>query len=53
MDKDLIYRLLIYISAFGITDNLMEYFKVSVTHKIILYSLLLIVTCKFLGPSTK
>ena len=49
MDKDLIYQLLIYISAFGITDSVMEYFKISVTKKIILYSLLLIVTYKFLG----
>lgn len=50
MDKDLIYRLLIYISAFGITDNLIEYFKLSVVHKIIIYTLLFILTCKFLGP---
>ena len=49
MDKDLLYHLLIYISAFGITDNLMEYFKVSVTQKIIIYTLLFLVTCKFLG----
>ena len=49
MDKSEIPKLLIYISAFGITDSLIEYFKVSVTHKIILYSLLLIVTYKFIG----
>ena len=37
MDKDFLYRLLIYISAFGISDNVLNYFKVSTEKRIIFY----------------
>lgn len=52
MDKDLLYRLLIYISAFGVSDNVLNYFKVSTQKRIILYILLFIFTCVFLRTSS-
>ena len=33
MDKDFLYRLLIYISAFGVSDNVLDHFKVSTVKK--------------------
>lgn len=40
MDRDFLYRLLIYISAFGVSDNVLDYFKVSTEKRIILYLIL-------------
>ena len=28
MDKDFLYRLLVYISAFGVSDNILNHYKV-------------------------
>jgi hypothetical protein len=49
MDKEFLYRLLIYISAFGITDNVFNHFKISTQKRIIAYILLFVFTYKFLG----
>lgn len=52
MDKDFLYRLLIYISAFGVSDNVLNYFKVSTEKRIILYLILFSFTYTFLrNPS--
>ncbi len=52
MDREFIYRLLIYISAFGISDNVLERFKVSTEKRIILYSILFFFTYMLLRPPT-
>lgn len=52
MDKEFLYRLLIYISAFGITDNLLNHFKISTQKRIIAYILLFVFTYKFLRTSS-
>lgn len=44
MDRDFLYRLLIYISAFGVSDNVLDYFKVSTEKRIILYLILFSIT---------
>lgn len=49
MDKEFIYHLLIYISSFGITDNVLNHFKISTQQRIIVYILLFVFTYKFLG----
>ena len=51
MDKDFLYRLLIYISAFGISDNILNHFKVDTQKRIIIYTLLFVFTYMFLRPS--
>ena len=51
MDKDFLYRLLIYISAFGVSDNVLNYFKVSTEKRIIFYLVLFILTYTFLKHS--
>ena len=48
MDKDFLYRILIYISAFGVSDNVLNYFKVSTEKRIILYLILFFFTYTFL-----
>lgn len=48
MDKEFLYRLLIYISAFGVSDNVLNYFKVSTEKRIILYIMLFSFTYTFL-----
>ncbi len=52
MDKDFLYRLLIYISAFGVSDNVLNYFKVSTEKRIIFYLVLFILTYTFLRTSS-
>ena len=52
MDKGFLYRLLIYISAFGISDNVLNYFKVSTEKRIIFYLVLFILTYTILRPSS-
>ena len=47
MDKEFLYRLLIYISAFGITDNVFNHFKISTQKRIIAYTSTS--TYKFIG----
>jgi hypothetical protein len=37
MDKELIFRILIFIGAFGISDTLIEYYQLNVKQKFILY----------------
>ena len=48
--NNLIYQLFIYLAVFGITDNLLKYLNISTEKKIILYTILLIITLKFLRP---
>lgn len=48
MNNDFIFQLFTYISVFGISDNLLKYFDVSTEKRIILYTILLIITLKFL-----
>lgn len=50
MDKDFIFQLCTYVAVFGISDNLLKYLDVSTGKKIILYTVLLILTLKFLRP---
>lgn len=52
MDKDFLYRLLIYISAFGVSDNVLNYFKVSTEKRIIFYLVIFILTYTILRPSS-
>ena len=52
MDKVFLYNLLIYISAFGVSDNVLNCFKVSTEKRIILYLILLSFTYMFLRPSS-
>lgn len=47
MEK-IIPQLFIYVSVFGITDNILKYFNVSTKNKIILYILLLVITLKYI-----
>lgn len=46
--KKIIPQLFIYVSVFGITDNILKYLNVSTKMKIILYTLLLIITLKYI-----
>lgn len=50
MNNDFIFQLFTYIAVFGISDNLLKYFDVSTEKRIILYTILLILTLKFLRP---
>lgn len=50
MNNDFTFQLFTYIAVFGISDNLLKYFDVSTEKKIILYTVLLIITFKFLRP---
>ena len=50
MDGEFLYRLLIYISAFGVSDNILDHFKVSTEKRIILYLILFSVTYMLLRP---
>lgn len=50
MNKEFIFNLVIYVAVFGISDNLVKYFDVSTEKKIIIYTILLILTLKFLRP---
>ena len=50
MDRDFLYRLLIYISAFGVSDNVLNHFKVSTEKRIILYLILFSFTYMLLRP---
>lgn len=52
MDKDFLYRLLIYISAFGVSDNVLDYYKVSTKKRIIIYLLLFLFTYIILRPTS-
>lgn len=52
MDKDLLYRLFIYISAFGISDNVLNHFKVSTEKRIIFYLLIFLIAYIFLRNSS-
>lgn len=52
MDKEFLCKLLIHISAFGVSDNVLNYFKVSTEKRIIFYLILFFFTCTFLrSPS--
>jgi len=37
MDKKLIFQILIFIGAFGISDTLVEYYQFNIKQKLILY----------------
>ena len=50
MNKDFIFQLCTYLAVFGISDNLLKYFDVSTEKKIIFYTVLLMITFKFLRP---
>lgn len=50
MDKEFIFQLCTYVAVFGISDNLLKYSDVSTEKKIILYTVLLILTLNFLRP---
>lgn len=50
MNNEFIFQLFTYIAVFGISDNLLKYFDVSTEKRIILYTILLILTLKFLRP---
>ena len=50
MDREFLYRLLIYISAFGVSDNVLNHFKVSTEKRIILYLILFLFTYILLRP---
>jgi len=50
MDRGFLYILLIYISAFGVSDNVFDHFKVSTEKRIIIYSILFFFTYMFLRP---
>ena len=51
MDRDFLYRLLVYISAFGVSDNILNHYKVDTQKRIIIYTLLFAFTYMFLRPS--
>lgn len=51
MDKVLLYNLLIYISVFGISDNILNHFKIDTKKRILIYTLLFIFTYVFLRSS--
>tara|TARA_Y100000817_G_scaffold313076_1_gene308323 strand:+ start:1387 stop:1551 length:165 start_codon:yes stop_codon:yes gene_type:complete len=51
INKEMIFQLFIYISIFGIVENILLYFEISTGVKIILYILLLSITLKYLNPS--
>lgn len=49
MDKNSILTLLLYISAFGISDNLFNYLNISTEKKLVLFTILFIITYKYLS----
>lgn len=48
MDKESIYTLLLYISAFGISENLFNYLNISTEKKLILFTITFIITYMYL-----
>ncbi len=48
MNKDFIRQLLIYVAVFGITDNVLKYMNISTEKKIILYTILLLITINYI-----
>ncbi len=50
MNNEFIFQLFTYVAVFGISDNLLKYFDVSTEKRIIVYTILLIITLKFLRP---
>ena len=48
MNKNSLYTLLLYISAFGISDNLLNYLNISTEKKLILFTAIFTITYKYL-----